>query len=49
LDDLEHPEAFYYKIHDVAKAHKPVVIGAVAVLLAGLVLVRRRQAAAKSY
>lgn len=44
LDELQHPEPVYYKIHDLAMAHKPAVIGAAAVLLAGLVVMRRRRA-----
>ena len=43
LDELQHPEPIYYKIHDMAMAHKPMVLGTAAVLLAGLILIRKRR------
>jgi len=43
LDELQHPEPVYYKIHDLAMAHKPAVFGAAAVLLAGLIFIRKRR------
>ena len=45
LDGLQHPEPFYYKIHDLAMANKRLVICGVAVLLAGLILIRRKRSA----
>ena len=44
LDDLQHPEPIWYKLHDVVTAHKPAVIGVVALLLVIYVLMRRRHA-----
>jgi hypothetical protein len=43
LDDLKNPEPFYYKVHDLAMANKRWVIGGVAGLLAGLILIRRKR------
>ena len=43
LDDLAHPEPFYYKIHDFAVAHKRGVISGVVILLLALIAIQRRR------